>query len=60
MIVTYAEKLNKLEIEIIKLKKNVKIIPKSPLSLKGILKGLNITDKDIKQARRSLFKGIKI
>lgn len=57
----YLEKLGKLEKEILKLKKGAGFeLPKKIISLKGILKGLKITEKDIKEAKRSLFKEVKI
>lgn len=58
----YVEKLEKLEKEILKLKKGGLLgIPKKiAISLKGILKGVEITEKEIEDAKKSLFKEIKI
>ena len=54
-------KLEKLEKEILKIKKGSEFkFPKKPISLKGILKGVKITEKDIQEAKKSLFKEIKI
>jgi len=54
-------KLEKLEKEILKIKKGVKFkLPKKPISLKGILKGIKISEKDIQKAKKSLFKEIKL
>jgi hypothetical protein len=54
-------KLEKLEQEILKMKKG-KVIrtPKKLISLRGILKGIRVSEKDIQKARKSLFKEIKI
>jgi hypothetical protein len=54
-------KLEKLEQEILKMKKG-KVIrtPKKLISLKRILKGIRVSEKDIQKARKSLFKEIKI
>lgn len=54
MPIKYAEKLNKVEQELLKLKKGGGIY--APISLKGILKGVTITEKDIQSAKKSLFK----
>lgn len=57
----YAKKIDKIEIELLKLKKGgIFSIPSIPISLKGILKGIKITEEDIKKAKKSLFKEIKI
>jgi len=54
-------KLEKLEKEILKIKKGVKFkLPKKPISLKGILKRIKISEKDIQKAKKSLFKEIKL
>jgi len=54
-------KLEKLEKEILKIKKGGKFkLPKKLISLKGILKGIKITEKDIQKAKKSLFKEIKL
>jgi len=54
-------KLEKLEKEILKIKKGSEFkLPKKSISLKGILKGVKITEKDIQKAKKSLFKEIKI
>lgn len=50
----YAEKLNQVEKELLKIKKSVKQT-KTPISLKGILKGVTITEKDFQAAKKSLF-----
>jgi hypothetical protein len=53
-------KLEKIEKELLKLKKGASFgLPKKIISLKGILKGIKITEKDIKEAKKSLFKEIK-
>jgi hypothetical protein len=53
-------KLEKIEKELLKLKKGAGFgLPKKIISLKGILKGIKITEKDIKEAKKSLFKEIK-
>jgi len=55
------EKLEKLEKEILKLKKRGNFgLAKKIISLKGILKGVKIKEEDIKKAKKSLFKEIKI
>lgn len=57
----YIEKLNKLEKEILKLRKEgVRKIPQVFLSLKGILKGVTIMGKDIEASKKSLFKSTKM
>jgi hypothetical protein len=56
---TAVEKLDKLEKEILKIKKGVFGFSQKPISLKGILKGAKITEKDIEKAKKSLFKAIK-
>jgi len=54
-------KLEKLELEILKMKKGTIVrIPKKLVSLKGILKGVKVSEKDIQRAKKSLFKEIKI
>jgi len=54
-------KLENLEKEILKIKKGSEFkLSKKPISLKGILKGVKITEKDIQRAKKSLFKKIKI
>ncbi len=54
-------KLEKLEKEILKLKKGGTFLgPKKIISLKGILKGVKISEKEIEKAKKSLFKKIKI
>jgi hypothetical protein len=54
-------RLEKIEKEILKLKKGVGFgLPKKIISLKGILKGIKITEKDIKEAKKSLFKEVKL
>lgn len=53
-------KLERLEKEILKIKKGEGLLFKKPISLKGILKGVKITEKDIKKAKKSLFKKIQV
>jgi len=49
-------KLEKLEKEILKIKKGSGFkLPKKPISLKGVLKGVKITEKDIQRAKKSLL-----
>jgi len=58
---TTLTKLEKLEKEVLKLKKEgIFELPPKLISLKGILKGVKITEKEIKEAKKSLFKEIKI
>ena len=53
----HVTKLEQIEKELLKLKKGESIgIIKKPISLKGILKGLKISLKDIEMAKKSLFK----
>jgi len=53
-------KLEKIEKEILKIKKGISFgLPKKIISLKGILKGIKITEKDIKETKKSLFKEVK-
>lgn len=57
----YQQKLEELEEEILKLKKGAGFkFPPKIISLKGILKGIKITEEDIKKAKKSLFKEVKI
>jgi len=54
-------KLEELEKEILKIKKGSKFkLPQKIISLKGILKGVKITEKEIQEAKKSLFKEIKL
>lgn len=53
MSIKYAEKLNKIEKEPLKIKKSYS--PKKIISLKGVLKGVKISEKDIKQAKNKIF-----
>ncbi len=54
-------KLEKLEKEILKIKKGSEFkLSKKPISLKGFLKGVKITEKDIQEAKKSLFKEVRI
>ena len=48
------KKIELLERELASLKSEAKK-PKHPVSLKGILKGVKITEEDIAEAKRSLF-----
>lgn len=57
--IAYVEKLEKLEKELLKLKKDSKQSLSAPISLKGIWKGVRISEKDIIKAKKNLFKGIK-
>ena len=57
----YTKKLDKIEKDLLKLKTEGGFgLPKRTISLKGILKRITITEKDIEQAKKSLFKGLKI
>ncbi|MBU4298919.1 hypothetical protein KJ636_02660 [Patescibacteria group bacterium] len=57
----YQQKLEELEKEILKLKKGAGFkFPPKIISLKGILKGIKITEEDIEKAKKSLFKEAKI
>ena len=52
----YTKKLDKIEKDLLKLKTEGSFgLPKRTISLKGI----TITEKDIEQAKKSLFKGVK-
>ena len=52
----YVEKLGKLEKELLKLKKGSKQSPSAPISLKGIWKGVQISETDIGKAKKGLFR----
>ena len=53
----YAKKLNQLEGELLKLKKGAGFgVSKTPISLKGFLKGVEVSAGEFKQAKKSLFK----
>ena len=55
----YFEKIEELEKEILKFKKSPFFgFPKKILSLKGILKSVKITEKDITKSRKGLFKNL--
>ena len=54
------EKLNKLEKEILKIKKGGFGFSQKPISLKGIFKGVKITKKEIEKAKKSLFKEVNV
>lgn len=57
--ISTAEKLEGLEKELLKIKKGGNLgLPKTPISLKGILKGVKISEKDIEKAKKLLFKKI--
>ena len=59
--IEYQQKLKTLEKEVLKLKKGAGFnSPLKVISLKGILKGIKIVEKDIEQAKESLFKEAKI
>ena len=53
--ITYAEKLEKLEKELLKLKKGSKQSLSAPISLKGIWKGVQVSEADIGKAKKNLF-----
>lgn len=54
-------KLEKLENELLKFKKGGGFdLSKKIISLKGILKGIKVSEEDIKKAKKSLFKEVKI
>lgn len=55
---TYQTQIEKLEKEILKLKKGDFGLAKKLISRKGILKGVVITEEDIEKAKKSLFKNI--
>lgn len=48
--------LKKIENELKEIKMMLKIQERKPVKLKGMLKGAKITEKDIEEAKRSLFK----
>ncbi|MBI2122028.1 MAG: hypothetical protein HYT98_02795 [Candidatus Sungbacteria bacterium] len=51
------EKLIKIEKELLKVKKEGSFLSfKAPISLRGMFKGVKIAGKDIKAAKKSLFK----
>ncbi|MBU2219250.1 hypothetical protein KKG15_02045 [Patescibacteria group bacterium] len=55
--IKYIQKLEKIEKEILKIKKEgIFTLPKIPISLKGILKGVKISEKDMTSAKKSLFR----
>lgn len=57
----YQQKLEELEKEILKLKKGGGFkLPLKIISLKGILKGVKITEEDIEKAKKSLFKELEV
>ncbi|MBU2579098.1 hypothetical protein KKA09_03210 [Patescibacteria group bacterium] len=52
----YIKKLENLEKELLKIKKGERLFfLKKPISLKGILKGIKISLKDIEEAKKSVF-----
>ncbi len=53
-------KLENIEKEILKIKKGPDFLFKKNISLKGFLKGVKISEKEIQEAKKSLFKEIKI
>ncbi len=56
----YLKRLDRVEKDLLKLKKESGYgMPKHSISLKGILSGIEITDKEIEQAKKSLFKQLK-
>lgn len=55
----YAKKIDKIEKDLIQLKRGSTFqFPKASISLRGILKGIEITNQDIQAAKKSLFKKI--
>lgn len=50
------KKLGKIKIDLLKLKK----ADEKNISLKGLLKGVNIDEQDIEQTKKSLFKSTDI
>lgn len=58
--IEYQTKIEKVEQEILQLKKSVFAFPKKIVSLKGILKGVQITEGEIEQSKKSLFREIKV
>lgn len=59
--IQYQQKLEQLEKEILKLKNGPNFaFPYKIISLKGILKGIKITEQEIKKAKKSLFRKITI
>ena len=56
--IKYIEKLGKIEKDILMIKKNT--FKQMPISMKGILKNIEISEKDIQKAKLSVFKKIKI
>lgn len=57
----YQQKLEELEKEILKLKKGgIFEFPPKIISLKGILKGIKVTEEEIRNAKKSLFKEIEV
>jgi len=57
--ITYAKKLEKLEEELLKLKKGSKQFLSAPISLKGLWKGVQISEKDIEKTKKGLFKDVR-
>lgn len=57
--IEYAQKLDAVEKEILKIKKGG-AMPKAPISLYGILKGVHISPAAINAAKKSLFKKISL
>ncbi len=58
--IEYQTKLESLEKEILKLKKGVFGFGKKNISLKGMLKGVDIKEIDIEKAKKSVFKNIEL
>lgn len=59
--IKYQKKLEGLEKEILKLKKGKGFgLAKKIISLKGILKGIKVTEQDIEKAKKSLFKKVRV
>lgn len=56
----YQQQIDILEKDLLKLKKGGFVLPKKTISLKGILKGIQITEQDISSAKKSLFKKINL
>lgn len=56
----YQQQINELEKLISQLKKGFFAVPQKVVSLKGFFKGLIVSDKEIKEAKKSLFKKAEI
>lgn len=54
--VIYTKKLAKIERDVLELKKGTPFRSKSFISLRGIIKGIRVSEKEIGRAKKSLFK----